>query len=165
MLGIPRFKEVTILVFKNLIMMYMKTLFIPLMLMIMLNGCNSPDSVNDTGVANAVELFRQTLIEPDRAVFEKLTSETLSYGHSNGLIEDRETCIASMVDGKFKFTSAEISDQTIDITDKTAIVRHTFFAHTDDEGKDPGTVTLKVLQVWFNDNDQWILLARQAVRI
>lgn len=116
-------------------------------------------------VEGAVESFRQTLLQPDQEKFEALTSPALTYGHSNGLIEDRETCIASMVDGKFKFNSIEISDQSVAIEDHTAIVRHQLFAHTDDEGKEPGTVTLKVLQVWQLHNDQWRLLARQAVKI
>src|SRR5690606_10116659 len=99
------------------------------------------------------------------SVFYQLTSPALTYGHSSGLIEDRDTCIASMVSGKYVFLSLELSEQTVDISGKTAIVRHRFFAHTHDEGKEPGTVTLHVLQVWQKGDDGWQLLARQAVRI
>ena len=119
----------------------------------------------DNEVAAAVELFRKTMVTPDAKVFDALTSESLSYGHSLGLIEDKKTCIESMVSGKYKFTALELSEQTIDIVDNTAIVRHDFFAHTHDAGKDPGTVKLKVLQVWQKQKGKWLLLARQAVRL
>ncbi len=116
-------------------------------------------------VATAVELFRKTMVDPDQETFDRLISEHLSYGHSTGLIEDKATCIASMVSGKFNFESLDLTDQTIEVVDNTALVRHTFFAHTHDAGKDPTTVKLKVLMVWLKQQGQWKLLARQAVRI
>jgi len=131
-------------------------------------GCNSHSTDEHQqvkAVEEAVETFRQTMLQPDQLTFEALTSPALSYGHSNGLIEDRATCIASMVDGKFKFNSIELTNQTVEVEDNTAIVRHQFFASTQDEGKAPGTVTLKVLQVWHFHGGHWRLLARQAVKI
>ncbi len=130
-------------------------------------GCTQGEgeSTERAEVEAAVELFRQTMITPDESVFYKLTSPKLTYGHSSGLVEDRETCVSSMVTGKFKFLSLELTDQTVDISDNTAIVRHRFFAHTHDAGKEPGTVTLHVLQVWQKGNRGWQLLARQAVKI
>lgn len=116
-------------------------------------------------VAVAVELFRKTMVNPDHATFDKLTSPDLTYGHSNGLIEDKRTCIESMVTGRYKFKSLDLTDQSIKMVDKTAIVRHVFFAHTHDAGKEPGTVKLKVLQVWQKQRGHWVLLARQAVRL
>lgn len=120
---------------------------------------------DEKAVASAVELFRKTMVDPDGKVFQGLTSESLSYGHSNGLVEDKKTCIESMVTGKYNFESLELTEQTIKLSNNTAIVRHTFFAHTHDAGKDPGTVKLKVLQIWQKENGKWLLLARQAVKI
>ena len=120
---------------------------------------------DEAAVASAVELLRKTMVDPDAKVFDSLISESLSYGHSLGAIEDKKTCIESMVTGKFNFDSIELSEQTINIVDNVAIVRHGFFAHTRDAGKDPGTVKLKVLQVWQKQKGKWLLLARQAVRL
>src|SRR5690606_16747551 len=102
---------------------------------------------------------------PGQEALEALFEESLTYGHSNGLIEDRTTCIASMVTGKFNFTSLEFSEQSIDVVGNTAVVRHVMFAHTADAGKEPGTVRLHVLQVWVHKDGKWQLIARQAVRI
>jgi len=153
----------------------MKNLFLLLALAALSFGC----SQNTTGdnprhedpaaytneVNEAVELFRQALVDPDASVLEKLTAETLTYGHSNGLIEDRKTCIESMISGKFNFESVELSEQTVDVSGNTAIVRHILFGKTHDAGKEPGTAHLKVLQVWQKQNGNWVLLARQAVKI
>lgn len=145
----------------------MRNLFLLTISIMMMTGCNESEN-ESTAVAEveaAVELFRQTMVEPDESVFYKLTSPKLTYGHSSGLVEDRDACVAAIVSGKNKFLSLELSDQTVDLSGNTAIVRHRFFAHTHDEGKEPGTVTLHVLQVWQKSSEGWQLLARQAVRI
>ena len=61
------------------------------------------------------------------------------------------------------FVTIDITDQTIDIVGKTAIVRHQFNATTNDGGK-PGIVKLKVLLIFQKENGVWKLLARQAVK-
>ncbi len=143
----------------------MKQLVFILISLFMSAGSVYAQSADEKLVADAVEKFRKTMVDPDQDSFEKLTSESLSYGHSNGQIEDQKTCIASMISGKYNFDSVELTEQTVKIVDKTAIVRHSLFAHTLDAGKDPGTVKLKVLMVWQKEKGKWVLLARQAVRL
>jgi len=133
--------------------------------MICLSCVDKKEEKSVATVEAAVEAFRQTMLHPNQTKFEELTSAKLSYGHSSGLIEDRGTCIASMVSGKFKFLHIDLINQTIDMEGNTAIVRHEFNANTHDEGKEPGTVKLKVLQVWHRHDNHWRLLARQAVKI
>ena len=67
--------------------------------------------------------------------------------------------------GKSVFKKIDLSEQTIQIVGKTAIVRHILNAETHDAGKDPSTVKLKVMTVWVKQSGKWKLLARQAVKI
>ncbi|SEK29980.1 nuclear transport factor 2 family protein [Parapedobacter koreensis] len=149
----------------------MKKALIVLTAVVITTSCNQQtDKTNESGpteatVAAAVASFREVMLNPNQEVFEELLDESLTYGHSNGLIEDQATCIASMVSGKFKFTSLEFSAQTINVIGNTAIVRHELFGHTADEGKEPGTTNLKVLQVWIQKEGKLRLVARQAVKI
>lgn len=120
---------------------------------------------DEQAVADAVRQLNQAMVDANHIALDQLTSEKLSYGHSSGLIEDKNTYITSIVDGKFGFTSIDLTDQTIAISDNVALVRHRFEAATDDKGKDPGTARLYVLQVWQKQKGKWLLLARQATRI
>jgi hypothetical protein len=143
----------------------MKKIVTPMILIAVALGCSNPKPNNELEVAEAVSLLQKTIVNPNSEVFKKVTDERLSYGHSAGLIEDQETFINSLVSGKYKFNSIDTSDQTIEIVDNTAIVRHTIFAKTHDRDKEPGTVRLKVMQVWCKEGQGWRLVARQAVKI
>lgn len=119
----------------------------------------------EQAVADAVKQLNQAMVDANHIGLDQLTALQLSYGHSSGLIEDKDTYITSIVDGKFGFTSIELTDQTIAVSDNTAIVRHRFEAKTDDKGREPGTARLFVLQVWQKQKGKWLLLARQATKI
>ena len=62
------------------------------------------------------------------------------------------------------FVTIDLTEQTISISGKTAMVRHTLTAKTNDNNK-PGDVQLKVLLVWQKKGGHWKLLARQAVKL
>ncbi|AIY39385.1 hypothetical protein LT85_0225 [Collimonas arenae] len=115
-------------------------------------------------VADVVETLRAAMNHPgDGATLKSLVMDELSYGHSNGKVQDKTEFVDALVSGKSDFSSIALSDQSIRIVQDTAVVRHTFVAVTNDSGK-PGNVSLKILMVWKKLDGHWRLLARQAVR-
>jgi ketosteroid isomerase-like protein len=121
-------------------------------------------SKDEKAVADAVEQLRMAMINGDSAVLEKLTAEKLSYGHSSGHIDDKKEFVGKLASHSSDFVSIDLSEQTISISEKVAIVRHTLSAKTNDGGK-PGDVHLKVLLIWQKQKGGWKLLARQAIKI
>lgn len=111
-----------------------------------------------------IEAFRLALIDPTAEKLDGLAMENLSYGHSNGRVEDKKTFIGNLLNGNSNFEEIIFSDQNISLEKKTAIVRHKFFAKTNDRGKSPNEVTLHILTVWVKSGETWKLLARQAVK-
>lgn len=118
----------------------------------------------ETAVANAVEQLRKAMVDADKTLLEELTMEKLSYGHSSGHIDDKKEFVEKIVSGRSDFVTIEFSEQTISVSDKTAIVRHILKAKTNDGGK-PGEVHLRVLLIWQKQSGKWKLLARQAVKM
>jgi ketosteroid isomerase-like protein len=103
------------------------------------------------------------MIDVNKTELENLVSDSLSYGHSGGHIDDKKEFVDKLVTGKSDFVTIDITEQTIRISGKTAIVRHKLNATTNDGGK-PGEVHLLVLLVWQKQHGQWKLWARQAVK-
>lgn len=109
------------------------------------------------------EELRLLLISPEQKELENITSSNLTYGHSNGRIENQQEFIAYLLSGVSKFVTIDLQDQTVDIVEDIGVVRHTIIAETNNEGE---TVHIKigVLLIWQKEGDEWILLARQAFK-
>ena len=118
----------------------------------------------ETGVADAVEKLRKAMIDGNKEELENIVSDKLSYGHSGGYVEGKAEFVEKIVSGKSDFVTIELKDQTINISGKTAVVRHKLNATTNDNGK-PGEVHLAILLVFQKEHKQWKLLARQAVKL
>lgn len=125
----------------------------------------SAQTKDEQAVAAAVKQLNQAMIDGNQITLDQLTAQKLSYGHSNGLIEDKDHYITSIINGTFGFTSIDLTEQSIAISDNVALVRHLFAAGTDNKGQQPGTVKLSVLQVWQKQKGKWLLLARQATKV
>lgn len=128
----------------------------------MMLGTMQPNQ--EEALANAVEQLRSNMVEPNEAILSELASPSLSYGHSNGVIEDKEEFVTSLVSGKYNFLSIQLTNQTIAIQGDIGIVRHDLDADTHDMGKPENTVKLHILTVWQKKEERWVLVARQAVK-
>lgn len=121
-------------------------------------------SANDRiAVAQAVDALRKAMIDPDRAALTRLTTDSLSYGHSGGNIEDKAAFVEALVSGKSDFQTMDLTNQTISIVDQTALVRHQLSGVTNNNGV-VAQVNLSVLLIWIKQGGAWKLLARQAIK-
>jgi ketosteroid isomerase-like protein len=121
-------------------------------------------SKDEKAVTAAVESLRKAMVDADKVTLEKLADTKLSYGHSGGKIENKETFVDNIVSGRSDFVTIELVDQTVAVSGTTAIVRHNLNASTNDNGK-AAEVHLHVLTVWVKEGSAWKLLARQAVHV
>ncbi|MEI8097693.1 MAG: nuclear transport factor 2 family protein [Sediminibacterium sp.] len=118
----------------------------------------------DKKLVAAVESLRKQMIDPNKESLDALLMDGLSYGHSTGRLDTKASLMESLLNGSSDFVTITLSDQTININGKTAIVRHKLIAATNDSGK-PGEAKLAVLLVWQKQHKDWKLLARQAVKL
>jgi hypothetical protein len=80
------------------------------------------------------------------------------------MIQNQTVFIEALTSKQSDFVNINLSEQSIKIVDRTAIVRHILSADTNDGGK-PGHVNLSILLVWQKVKGEWRLLARQAVKV
>jgi hypothetical protein len=149
--------------------MFIKMLFLAAASAMVFTGCAMMPAGGgasaEPAVAAAAERLRVAMIDPTPAALGALVADDLSYGHSGGRVDTKDSFIGDLVAGKSDFVSITITEQTIKVVGgDTAIVRHTLAADTLDSGK-PGKVALKILGIWKKQGNDWKLLARQAVRI
>lgn len=111
----------------------------------------------------SIEAFRVAMIEGDRDSLLRLTSDALSYGHTSGLIEDKQEFVKGIGE-RDEFKSISVSELSVQESGPFAIVRHRFQAEVLIYGK-KATPDIQVLQVWIAEEGEWKLLARQAFRL
>ena len=121
--------------------------------------------MSDDRLQARIKVFIAALLKPERDALRNLTSPALSYGHSNGRIENQEQFIQNMLSGGSRFLSIELQNETLQVAGDVAVARHILFAHTHDTGKDPGTIRIGILLIWRLEQGEWLLLARQAFRL
>ena len=122
----------------------------------------STQTGKESAVSAAVEALRKAMIAADKSALDKLTLPELSYGHSSGRLENKAEFIEALVSGKSGFSAIELSDQTVNVVDKIALVRHVFNGTRRKEGD---KMKLSILTVWLQQHDQWKLLARHAAKL
>lgn len=115
-------------------------------------------------VADAVTALHNNVVNPNREALDKLVSADLSYGHSAGKVENKDQFVDFLFNGPFKFTSINVSDQTIKVSGKNAVVRHIFIGKATNNGV-PTDIRIGNLMVWRKEGSHWKLLARQAFRL
>ena len=122
-------------------------------------------SKSEKQVTAATEQLRKAMVDADRTVLETLAAEQLSYGHSGGNIDDKKEFVEKIASGNSDFLSIDLTEQTVLVSGKTAIVRHILTSKTHDKGKDVADIKLRIILVWQKQAGGWKLLARQAVKV
>ena len=115
-------------------------------------------------VATAVESLRAAMVSGDEKTLNALTDDHLTYGHSHGKIQNKAEFVKALVGPKApgKFNWIKLSNQTIDVVGKNALVRHTFDAQNEEPDGKITKAHIVLLQVWTKEKGGGKLLARQA---
>ena len=142
----------------------MRNAFLIFIAVFILHTASPAQTKLETEVAQAVEKLKTGMINGDKNILNNITLPELSYGHSSGKIEDKAAFVESLTNGSSDFVSIDLTNQTVKVVGNTAIVRHNLAAETKDKGV-PGSVKLAILLVWQKQQNQWKLLARQAVKL
>lgn len=118
----------------------------------------------EKAVEKAVLQLKDAMLSGEKESLLAISSMDLTYGHSNGVIEDQDAFVYALASGTNNFTSITLSDQTVEVLGKIALVRHNLTGNTHNKGAEPASVNLGVLMVWQKEGKDWKLLARQAFK-
>jgi len=110
---------------------------------------------------NAIE---KALVQKDTLVLNKLLHTDLTFGHSNGWIESKESLLNDLKNTKVIYTSFE-NISAVDFTfhsEDIVITRRKITAHGIFRQQN-FSINMNVLEIWILNQDIWKLLARQSV--
>ncbi|MBP9214972.1 MAG: nuclear transport factor 2 family protein [Chitinophagaceae bacterium] len=110
------------------------------------------------------ELFNNALLKKDTNLIKQLVHKQISYGHSNGWFQTKQDLITDFATGKIEYKKIEEGEKSFTKTNQAIAVRNISKV----EGVVNGYVfsmSLQVLQIWKKVKKNWILIARQSVKV
>jgi ketosteroid isomerase-like protein len=114
-------------------------------------------------ILKAVEDYRKAMVEGNGARLLELSSDAMSFGHANGVVQTKVEFVKTVVDKLEVFKSIKLYDHDIKANGEQAIARHTFEASIFFQGKDLDLV-LSIVQVWRKEDGRWRLFTRQSFK-
>jgi ketosteroid isomerase-like protein len=122
------------------------------------------DAGDEAAVKQNVEALREALLKADKAQLERLSADQLSYGHSDGRVQNKPEFIDGVMTRKATVKSINFPDLKIAVAGDAAIARHLYESESETDGK-PNSVRIGTLQVWQKQGGIWKLLARQGYKL
>ena len=119
---------------------------------------------DEAAVRQNVEALREALLKADKAQLERLTADQLSYGHSDGRVQNKAEFINGVMTRKATVKSLTFPDLKIEVAGDAAIARHLYESESEMDGKTTNT-KIGTLEVWQKQGGNWKLLARQAYKL
>ena len=119
-------------------------------------------------ITQQIESLEISLINKNTIKLEEILHTDLTFGHSNGWLETKNSLLENLPTSKViykefvKHDEAEI--KIIWEANPLATVRREITAIGEYE-KQEFEVDLKVLEIWIKQNKSWLLLARQSVEV
>ena len=101
-------------------------------------------SGDEMAVADVVEVLRKGILEPDKTKLAQVTSEQLSYGHSDGRAETKEQFINGVMTRKAVVKSLAFPELKVTVVGNAAIARHIYLPVSELDGK-PTTTRMGAL--------------------
>lgn len=140
---------------------FKKHFFMLLFVVLVGNNVFSQDTLL---LRNHMNQLHEALLKKDIGTLQQLLHPELSYGHSNGWVQNSTEMSADLVSGKIVYKKLDATAGIIALQKNIAQVR----CENDVEGTVNGNafaMKLHVLQVWIWENNNWRLYARQSTKL
>jgi ketosteroid isomerase-like protein len=121
-------------------------------------------AADDAAVSAAVEELRKASLAADKAKLTALADDQISYGHSDGRVQNKAELLEGFATRKATVKSIEFPDLKIAVAGNVAVARHLWVSESELEGKITNT-KIGVIECWHKPGAEWKLLGRQGYKL
>jgi ketosteroid isomerase-like protein len=123
-----------------------------------LRAAESPERA----VLAALQTWRQAMLTKDAAAFDKVFHPELSYGHSIGLIENKQQATDHVLKSTTVYKAVDLSETKVQVRGDTALMTGKMHYEKHPKGAPVLHQHLVVLSVWVKTPRGWQMIARQS---
>jgi len=106
----------------------------------------------------------QAMVAADLAALDRVLGEDLSYGHSNGVLEDKGALLESIRSGARRYRSLAPREASARLYGDTGIVVALADAEVDAQGQSRALV-LRYTATYVRRQNRWVLVAYQSTAV
>jgi ketosteroid isomerase-like protein len=126
---------------------------------------NTPAFADDmAAVTAAVDDLRKASLAADKAKLTALADDQISYGHSDGRVQNKAELLEGFATRKATVKSIDFPELKVAVTGDTAVSRHLYVSESELDGKTTNT-KIGVIECWHKQGAEWKLLGRQGYKI
>lgn len=101
---------------------------------VLANGSREP-TLAEADVLQAVHALSQACLNADRTLLTALTTAALTYGHTDGRLQTRETFLDAVANGQSVFRGIELRNVLVQLAGEIALVSHRALYSTFNRGR------------------------------
>ncbi len=114
----------------------------------------------EDSVKQAEREWAKAIVAKDISTLDRVLADDLTYTHSNGKRDTKQSYIGNLKSGAQKYVKAEhVGDMNVRLYGNTAVLTTQLLTATDTE------FTLSLLHVYVKKGNQWQLVAHQSARL
>lgn len=120
----------------------------------------------DKAIAEKVESLNNAIfVKKDSLALESLLGKEIVYCHSSGKVENRQEMIKNALGNASTYSNVKTEITNIVTHKKTIVIRHIITATENLKDGKTSPLKLGVVQTWVNEDKEWKLIGRQAVKL
>ena len=121
-------------------------------------------SADEGTLTKSIETLREGILKADKAKLDQVTASQISYGHSDGRVQNKAEFIDGVMNRKQVQKSLTFPELKVAVVGNAAIARHVYLGESELNGKQTNT-RIGALQLWQKQDSGWKLIARQGFKL
>ena len=121
-------------------------------------------AADDAAVGAAVEDLRKASLAADLGKLTALSSDAITYGHSDGRVQNKAEMLEGFKARKATVKSIEFPELKVAVTGDTAVSRHLYVSESELDGK-TNNIKIGIIECWHREGGAWKLLGRQGYKL
>ncbi|MBC3783904.1 nuclear transport factor 2 family protein [Spirosoma utsteinense] len=121
-------------------------------------------SADEKAVADTERQRFGAQVSKDYAVLDQVLANDMTYTHSNGNTDNKQSYIQSIRDGKSKYDAIDVQELKVRVYGKTAVINGVCLIKANNNGETINT-HLRYTDVYVRNGKQWQMVAWQSIKL
>lgn len=121
-------------------------------------------SADERAVSDAEKQRFDAQVKKDYAVLDRVLANDMTYTHSSGNTDGKQSYIQSIRDGKSKYDAIDVQEQKVRVYGNTAVINGVCVVKAMNNGETINS-RLRYTDVYVKNGGQWQMVAWQSLRM